>query len=268
MPLSLIQSFTVDLSPIPLLYQSFLSQCPLLSQCPSTLTNNIASAAAEYAGKLVTGEGFVTKYKPASKGYAKTINDTVLPSVGKGVEFLDKEFQKIVYSHDIETTLKAAGVSYLLYKLTSWFSLFTLFTTVVILLFTLPVVYVKNKKDIDAAVAQFTKLAKEKTGEYSKLAQDKAAPHVDNLIKKSGPVGNFIKSKMPTRTAGSTVGDDKSPSFNNATASDIAPESTSAKTSGSSKFPEVPTGSIKDDSTFEDLVDEGKSAAAKAQADF
>ncbi|EGV63360.1 hypothetical protein PSN45_004357 [Yamadazyma tenuis] len=215
------------------------------------------SAAAEYAGKLVTGEGFVTKYKPTSKAYAKTVNDTILPAIGKGASYAEDVTNKVIYSHDIETTLKAAGVSYVLYKLTSWFSVFTLLTTALVLAFTFPVVYSKNKKEIDAAVAQFSTTAKAKVGEFSKLAQDKAAPHVENLIKKSGPVGSFIKSKIPTRTAGSTVGADRSASFE-------AEKPTTATTTGASSFPEVPTDSIKDDSTFEDLVEEAKTAGVNA----
>lgn len=227
---------------------------------------SLVSAAAEYAGKLVTGEGFVTKYKPASKTYADKFNDKVLPAVSKGVDFLEKEFQKIVYSHDIETTLKAAGLSYVLYKITSWFSFFTILTTAVILLFTFPFIYTKYKKEIDAAVAHFSKLAKDKSSEYTKLASDKAAPHVEKLVEKSGPVGAFVKSKLPkTRTAGSTVGDDKStsaPEPSTKSTGSSGPEPSTAKTTGSSAFPEVPKSATKDDSTFEDLVDEGKSAAA------
>lgn len=226
-----------------------------------SITNKfIVSAAGEYAGKLVTGQGFVTKYKPSSKTYAKTINESVLPSIGRGIEKLEEEFQKIVYSHDIETTLKAAGLSYILYKITSWFSFFTLLATSVVLLFTVPVIYVKNKKEIDAAVAQYSKLAKDKTAEYTKLAQDAAAPHVKTLVEKSGPVGSFLQSKFPTRTAGSTVGDAKASKFEGV---DVPTQST-ASTTGSSKFPEVPTSSIKDDSTFEDLVEEAKAAGVKA----
>lgn len=198
------------------------------------------SAAGEYAGKLVTGQGFVTKYKPSSKTYAKTVKESVLPSIGRGVEKLEEELQKIVYSHDIETTLKAAGLSYILYKVTSWFSFFTLLTTSVALLFTVPVIYVKNKKEIDAAVGQLSQVVKDKTSELSTVAKDKAAPHIQTLVEKSGPVGNFLKSKFPTRTAGSTVSD-KGADF-------AAPPS------------EATTDSIKVDSTFEDLVDEAKSS--------
>lgn len=202
---------------------------------------------------MITGQGFVTKYKPNKKAYAETLNDTILPALGRAATCGEQQFQDIFYSHDIETTLKAAGGSYVLYKLTSWFSFFTLFTTSLVLLFTVPVVYVNNKKQIDAAVAQYSQLAKDKAGEYTKLAQDKAAPHLETLAEKSGPVGSFIKSKIPTRTAGSTVGSEKTYT-----------EPSTATTTGATQFPEVPTDSIKDDSTFEDLVDEAKAAGVEA----
>ena len=69
-------------------------------------------------------------------------------------------------SHDIETTLKAAGISYILYKLTSWFSLYTLIFIFVVLIFTVPVIYKTYKKEIDAAVADITKTIKTKSAGY------------------------------------------------------------------------------------------------------
>ncbi|ODV77251.1 uncharacterized protein CANTADRAFT_302547 [Suhomyces tanzawaensis NRRL Y-17324] len=209
----------------------------------------LLSAAAEYAGKLVTGQGFVTKYKPAVKSHAKHFNDEFLPLVAEFNLKAEQEYQKIVFAHDIETTLKAAGVSYVLFKVTSWFSLFTLITTAVVLLFTVPAFYVHNKKQIDALVAQYSQIAREKTSEYSKCAQSKASPYVNDLIKKTGPVGNFISSKFPTRTAGSTVGDSRATSFGTDAdasihAKKVEEEISTATSTGATKFPEVPAASL------------------------
>lgn len=202
---------------------------------------------------MVTGEGFITKYKPSANTIAKQINNDVLPLVAKFNLRLEKEFQDIVYAHDIETTLKAAGISYVLFKVTSWFSFFTLFTTTVVLAFTVPAIYVRNKEHIDALVAEYSACAKSKFANVTKLAQEKATPIVQNLIEKSGPVGNFITSKFPVRTAGSTVGQSKS-TFGTKADQHAAPVSTtpvthssahvavpSATTSGASKFPDVHT---------------------------
>lgn len=194
----------------------------------------LAAAGAEYAGKLVTGQGFVTKYKPATKSFADKLNKEALPLIADFNVKLESEVQKIIYAHDLETTLKAAGISYILYKLTSWFSLYTLVITSVVLTFTAPAGYFHNKKQIDAAVHKYSECAKAKAGELYQVAHKSAAPHIETLIKKTGPVGSFISSKIPTRTAGSTVG--ASPT---AYANKID-ETTSATTTGSSKFPEVP----------------------------
>ncbi|EDK36731.2 hypothetical protein PGUG_00829 [Meyerozyma guilliermondii ATCC 6260] len=217
-----------------------------------TLSNPLlttVAAAAEYAGKLVTGQGFVTKYKPAAKSYAKQFNSEVLPQVARCSEKFEEQIQKVIYAHDIEVTLKAAGLSYVLYKITSWFSLYTLVFAGVVLTFTLPAVYVHNKKEIDAAVTQYTKLAKDKASELSAAAHKKAGPHFDTLVKKTGPLGSFINSKIPVRTAGSTVG----------TETNGYKEPTSAHTTGASKFPEVPSSA--DDSIldeFDDAADTSK----------
>lgn len=208
----------------------------------------IVSAILEYVGKFVVGEGFVSKYKPATKTYAKKINDEILPLVAEFNEKFEAEIQKILYAHDIEATLKAAGISYILYKITSLFSLYTLITIVVVLAFTVPAVYVRNKKEIDAAIAQYSKLAKEKTAEYTKLAQDKAAPQLEALAQKTGPVGAMIKNYLPTRTAGSTVGNNRDTSFEG---------SASASSTGASKFPDVPSSNLS--SGTQEFVDETKS---------
>lgn len=172
-----------------------------------------------------------------------------MPAIGRGLQNAEKCAQKIVYAQDIESTLKAAGISYILYKVTSWFSLFTLITVAVILVFTVPAIYLKYRKEIDAAVAQYSELAKEKTSEFTKAAQDKAAPHLENLANKTGPVGAFIKKNLPKRTAGSTVG--------GPTSTDSTEEITGASTTGASKFPEVPTDSL-NDSDIKEFVDEGR----------
>lgn len=211
---------------------------------------------------MVTGQGFVTKYKPSTKSYAAVFNKDLLPAVADFNIKFEAEVQKIIYAHDIETTLKAAGISYIIFKLTSWFSLYTLLVSSVVLTFTAPAAYFHNKKEVDAAVHKYTQCAKAKIDEYTKLAHKSAAPHIETLIKKTGPVGSFISSKIPTRTAGSTVG--ASPSsyaHTNVATTKVAapaepaavkiPEVSTATTTGASKFPEVPAT----------LVDEVKAAA-------
>lgn len=200
----------------------------------------LLSAGAEYAGKLIVGEGFVSKYAGSPNRKSETFRQLVLPALASFAECFEAELHKVVYAQDTEATLKAAGVSYILYKLTSWFSLYTLAFVTVILTFTVPFVYQQNKKEIDAAVAQYSKLARAKTSEYTALAHKKVAPHLDNFAKKTGPVGSFIQSKFPTRTAGSTVGSPQAGSAHT-TAPLAAEEPSTGVSTGASKFPEVPS---------------------------
>lgn len=223
----------------------------------------LLSAAAEYAGRLVTGTGFVTKYGPSTNAFANQFNNEVLPLVAKFNVKLEKEFQSIVYAHDIETTLKAAGLSYILFKITSWFSIFTLFTTSVVLAFTVPAVYLKNRKQIDALVAEYSACAKSRFANVSKLAKEKAAPIVENLIEKSGPLGNFINSKFPTRTAGSTVGPSKATFGTKADEVSSVKVPSTASTSGASKFPDVPAQSL-NSHVIDDAIDQARAVHAES----
>ena len=212
--------------------------------------NLLAAAVAEYAGKLVTGQGFVTKYKPATKSFAAKLNNDALPLIADFNLKLESEVQKIIYAHDLETTLKAAGVSYILYKLTSWFTLYTLLVTSVVLTFTVPAGYFHNKKQIDAAVHKYSECAKAQASELYQKGHKAAGPHIETLIKKTGPVGSFISSKIPTRTAGSTVGESPAAYANK------IDETTSATTTGASKFPDVPK-------TTTSIVDEAEGLQAE-----
>lgn len=191
----------------------------------------LGSAAAEYAGRILTGEGFVSKYVGQPKSYAQTFRSSVLPAVANGFDCAEKQIHTVLFAQQIECTLKAAGSSYILYKVTLWFSFYTLVFALVILAFTVPVVYKNNKKQIDAVAAQYTKLAKEKSSEYTACAQKKLSPYVETLAQKTGPVGAFVKSKFPTRTAGSTV------SSTHVAGSEPA----SGVSSGATQFPEVPS---------------------------
>lgn len=208
---------------------------------------------------MVTGTGFVTKYKPAVKSYAKEINDRFLPVIADYNVKAEAESHNLVFAKNVETTLKAAGVAYVLYKITSFFSLFTLVATGVVVAFTAPAIYTTYKKEIDAAVAEYSKCAKSKASEVYATAHKSASPYVDDLIKKTGPVGSFISSKIPTRTAGSTVGDSRAATYGTG-----ADEPAVATTTGASKFPEVPTSDL-NSATTKDVVDDIKSTIDSEQ---
>lgn len=228
-------------------------------------------AAAEYSTKLITGNGIISKYKPTCS-CAEKFNQSILPHLSIISVKLESQFKKVIFAEDVECTLKAAGVFYIFYKLTSWFSIFTLVTTATVLLFTLPFIYTTYKKEIDAAVANFSACAKSKISEVTSTIQETAKPHIETLIKKTGPVGEFIQSKIHTRTAGSTVKDSKDSVFATATGGAAAaaakPKSSepadvfsdlksSATATGSSQFPNIPSSSTSEvRSKVEDVEDE------------
>lgn len=237
----------------------------------------ILVAIAEYAGKIITGQGLVLKYKPAShKSLSPRLKNEVLPAVADAFAKFEDKFLRVAYGQDFECTLRAAGMSFLLYKITSWFSLYTLVTFAVLVIFTVPAIYVRNKKEIDAAVSHYTKVIKEKTGEATKDIRKQLQPHIDNLAKKSGPVGNFFQQKFPTRTAGSTVGASQSTSYGtgadahtasapaHAASSGVSTHATSAAHSGASQFPNVPQTNLGSSVKSDDLDQLAKDIHANA----
>ncbi|OWB54065.1 hypothetical protein B5S27_g5692 [[Candida] boidinii] len=169
------------------------------------------SAIAEYTGKVATGTGFITRFRPATVECLGKSVDTYAAHIVTVLKKFETEFQNLIYSANISNTLKAAGYSYILYKLTTWFSIWTLVFTSVLVAFTVPPIYLKYQTEIDDAVVTYCKVAQDKAAEYQKIASEKATPYLKQAEIKLGPVGSFISSKLPVRTAGSTVGEEKAP---------------------------------------------------------
>lgn len=190
----------------------------------------LAAAAAEYSGQLLAGQGFVTKYLGAPQSHAKCFRESVLPAVADTFECMEKRITDIVYVTDLEKTLKAAGVAYILHKITAFVSVYAMIWAGVVFMFSFPPFYQTYQDEIDAAVAKYTNCAKAQIQAKAACAKSKLCPLVSQLLEKTGPVGAFIQSKFPTRTAGSTVGE--SPV-------DKTAEPATGFTSGASKFPEV-----------------------------
>lgn len=163
------------------------------------------SALAEYVGRWATGEGFVTKVKPAYHTAIGDFLETHAQILAKAFKDAEIQLQDILTSVDIETTLKVALASYVLYKLTSFLSVWTILFTSTILAFTLPAIYTANKKLIDSTVVKYSDVAKEKSVEAYKTAKAKAEPTLKKIEAKLAPITKFIKEKIPVRTAGSTV---------------------------------------------------------------
>lgn len=197
----------------------------------------LAAAAAEYSGQLLSGQGFVTKYLGDPQCYSKYVKDTLLPAIGNTFDCFEKKTIDIVYVKDLEKTLKAAGVAYILHKITAYFSVYALVWVGVIFMFSVPPFYQAHQGEIDATFARFKTCAAAQAKQLATCAKCKLGPWLDQVIEKTGPVGNFIQSKFPTRTAGSTVC--------GARADKTAAEPSSGISSGASKFPDTPVTELK-----------------------
>ncbi|KAH3684059.1 hypothetical protein WICPIJ_004961 [Wickerhamomyces pijperi] len=178
----------------------------------------LTSAAAEYVGKKATGTGFVTKFRPAYTTSFSTTASQSLTSLTKSLPCLEKEGQQLLYSFNIEKTLKSAGLFYILYKITSIFSLYTLAVLTTIGAFTLPFIYETYQTEINEVVSQGYKIGKDKAEEYTKIAYEKAEPVLKQVDEKLGPVSKFVKQQYKVRTASTTVAEDESKSTTSAAA--------------------------------------------------
>lgn len=140
--------------------------------------------------------------------------------------------------------MKGAGICYIIYKITSWFSLYTITFVVFILAFTLPTIYLHNKKPIDDAVAKTSLVAKEKASEYSKVAGNKLEPQLKKLAEKSGPLKPYI-SGIVDKLSEANKGTAKKGKSTEEDFVDSAKEAaTSASSTGSAKYPNVSTSSV------------------------
>ncbi|GMF08030.1 unnamed protein product [Ambrosiozyma monospora] len=94
---------------------------------------------------------------------------------------------------------------------------------------------------IDDSAIKYSKLARDQAGIHYGKARTLAAPHLSKLDAKFAPVTKFIRSKVPVRTAGSTVGQ-SAPAPAKAPAAAAAPVSTGASTGvAPSAAPSAPT---------------------------
>lgn len=166
----------------------------------------LASGAAELSGKLVTGRGFVARFKPedlSDKVSTKVLDCSEI--LKKRLPDFEKEVQKIFYAEDIEKTFKVCALTYILFKITSFFNLYRLLFGSTILTFTIPYVYDRYHTEATRIIQEFLKEATLKVKEQLQVIQEKSTPFLEKAQDKLGPVSQFIHSKYQTRTATSTV---------------------------------------------------------------
>lgn len=158
---------------------------------------DLVLAAIEYASKAALGKGIVSSYKPASCSYAECVNKHALPKLAKLHICIEAEVQKLLNVADIKSSLKAAGVSFIAYVLTSRFSLFTLAYALIIFAFSIPFVYTTFKTEIDAIVYQYYSCAKYGACKVCEQIKAIIKPHVDCALKKADPLIKNFKALVP-----------------------------------------------------------------------
>ena len=165
----------------------------------------LGAGLAEYAGKIITGTGFISRFKPKTKNYAGQVAEYYAPHVVTILKNVEIQAQALYTAANVEGTVRAGIVSFFLYKLTSIFSLWTLIFLGTILTFTVPPVYLAKKTAIDNAIANLLKLVKAKTDEGVKVVNDKYGPQIEKAKNTAAPLLNMLGSKQTVRTAGTTV---------------------------------------------------------------
>ncbi|CCD24161.1 Rtn1p NDAI_0C05020 [Naumovozyma dairenensis CBS 421] len=174
----------------------------------------LTTGSIEFISKLFLGQGLITKYGikecPNTVGFLKPKIDEIL----KQLPVKQAKMRKLVFAYSPKNTFKAAIVLFLLHKLFSWFSVWTLLFVGVISAFTLPITYKIYQKEIDTILTQLCQLLKQKSNELSKVACEKSKPCLEKLEKKCAPLCNLIRNKLPASTS---------------TTSSITPMSTTAK---------------------------------------
>lgn len=204
------------------------------------------SGAGEYVGKLVTGNGFASRFRPAQYSKLSSYASQLAPKLEQAVSALEAQLQSIVFAADIEKTLKFAALSYVLYKITSLVSLYTVVVSSLILAFTAPAAYVTYQKEIHEAKDKYFTLAKSKAAEYKDIASEKSKPYVSQVNSTLSPYTSKFNGYLPkNRTAGSTIGE-HTPSGASKSTTSGASDPTVGTTTGSSAhsttaLPKVPT---------------------------
>ncbi|ODV85913.1 hypothetical protein CANARDRAFT_27986 [[Candida] arabinofermentans NRRL YB-2248] len=165
------------------------------------------SLITEYGSKKFTGQGLVTKLKPKYVTVVAQTTDKYATHVATILGKYEIAVQDLIYSVDFENTLKATATFFAIFQLSKLFSLWTALFISTLIAFTVPFAYLKNKTQVDKAVETYGKLAKDKALELIEIAKEKSGPALKSVETKLGPVSSFIKSKIPVRTAGSTVGE-------------------------------------------------------------
>lgn len=195
------------------------------------------SGLAEYLGKSITGTGLITKIKSSypkfnNKNFIGDFAEFYAPHAVTILKKFEINIKNLYTSVNIENTIKSGVLSYFIYKITNIFSIWTLCFISTIISFTAPKIYLLNKEIIDKTILDLFELLKVKFNKLSNSINESYGPHIDAAKKKITPIIKLIESKLPIRTAGSTVNEpiiESSSTKSTTTSSNIIDESSNIK---------------------------------------
>ncbi|RPA81916.1 hypothetical protein BJ508DRAFT_414400 [Ascobolus immersus RN42] len=151
-----------------------------------------AVSTAEFAGKTLTGKGFVSQMRP-QKYFAvpRESVESIFAGLHQFLNFLVLEFQRILFVENFATTVSAFVATFFSYFLIKYLPLWSLVLTSTILAFSVPLVYLKNQEVIDQQIAHLSEIinaqlnqAKEVGGKYANEYTAQAKQAAGNLTGK------------------------------------------------------------------------------------
>lgn len=179
---------------------------------PSLLFYSLAltlllGSAVEFVGKAVLGKSLIDAYvKPqVSKCQLGSTVEYYAPHFVTIFKKNEGKFIDLITVKDVNASFKAGLVAYLYYFVLKFISLWTLAFLAVVIAFAFPPIYKSNKELIDSNVETLNKNVKTKSDEVLKTVETKLGPHLDKVKDVASPIIKMIESKLPVRTAGSTV---------------------------------------------------------------
>lgn len=167
----------------------------------------LIGSAAEFVGQSVLGTSVSAKYvKPhVSKLQLGPAVEYYAPHFVTIFKKLEGKFVDLLTIKDVQASFRAGLACYAGYLLFSWVSVWNIALVGTLVAFGFPPLYKSNKAVIDANVEKYTKLAQEKVDEGVKAAEKTLGPHVAKAKEVAAPLLKLVESKLPVRTAGTTV---------------------------------------------------------------
>lgn len=153
------------------------------------------TGSVEFVSKILLGQGLITSYCPKECPNTVGLLKPHIECMMQQWPAQQAKLRKLVFAYQPKNNFRAAAVLYVLHKVFSWFSLWTVAFVGVIGAFTVPLVYSIFQTEIDTAVDNGIKVARTKTEEFSTIASEKTKPYLDTLDKKMGPVSKFVKGQ-------------------------------------------------------------------------